>query len=178
MGFWTLCEYLGWWKLSIDELLFHESLAEAGQSFPGRMGPASAVNFVLLGLAVLLLDVGPRRGSWPAQVCALAVVAITFLIFLAYFYAVEVPQGFEPYLSIALHTVVAFLLLAASILLARPDRGFMAVFFADNTDGLIARRMLPAALLLPALIGWLSTIGLHAGYYGHRCPNGTCSPPR
>ena len=131
------------------------------------MGLASTVNFVLIGLAVLLLDVRLRRSSWPAQVCALATFTITFLNFLVYFYPVEMSVRLVPYLSIAMHTVVAFLMLAAAILLARPDRGFMAVFIADNTGGLVAQRMLPAALLLPALVGWLCTIGQHAGYYGH-----------
>ena len=166
-GFWALGEYIGWWKPSIDEVLFHGSAAEVGGSFPGRMGLASAVNFVLIGLAVLLLDVRLRRSSWPAQVCALATFAITFLNFLVYFYPVEMSVRLMPYLSIAMHTVVAFLMLAAAILLARPERGFMAVFTAGNTGGIVAQRMLPAALLLPALLGWLCTIGQHAGYYGH-----------
>lgn len=167
VGFWALGECIGWWKPSIDDVLFHGSAAEAGGSFRGRMGLASAVNFVLIGLAVLLLDVRLRRNSWPAQVCALATFTITFLNFLVYFYPVEMSARLVPYLSIAMHTVVAFLMLAAAILLARPDRGFMAVFTADNTGGLVAQRMLPAALLLPALLGWLCTIGQNAGYYGH-----------
>ncbi len=166
VGSLTLGEYLGWWQSGIDQVLFQESIESAGRSFPGRMGPLSAVNFVLLGAAVLLLDARPRRGSWPAQICAVAVIATTFVVFLAYFYAVELPQPLAPYLSIALHTVVAFLLLAAAILLARPVRGMMAAFLADNIGGVIARRMLPAALLLPVLFGWLATLGRNAGLYG------------
>ena len=166
VGFLTFGEHLGWWRLGIDEALFGESLAAAGRSFPGRMGPASAINFVLIGLAVLMLDVRSRRGEWPAQFCALGVVAVTVLIFLAYFCGVEIPRYIEHYVSIALHTVIAFLLLAVAILLARPDRGFMAVFLADDVGGHVARRMLPAALLLPALLAWLSTVGRHLGDYG------------
>ena len=166
VGFLTFGEHLGWWRLGIDEALFHESLAAAGRSFPGRMGPASAINFVLVGLAVLMLDVRSRRGEWPAQFCALGVVAVTVLIFLAYFCGVEIPRYVEHYVSIALHTVIAFLLLAVAILLARPDRGFMAVFLADDVGGHVARRMLPAALLLPALLAWLSTVGRHLSDYG------------
>ena len=166
VGLLTLGEHLGWWATGIDQALFSESLAEAGRSFPGRMNPPSTLNFMLLGLAILLIDSRPRRGPWPAQVCAAGVIAITFLIFLIYFYNVEIPQSLRIYLSIALHTVVAFFLLAAAILLARPERGIIAVFLADNTGGIIARRLLPSALLLPALIGWLCVLGRDAGYYG------------
>ena len=166
VGFFTLGEHLGWWPSWLDEALFSESLAEAGRSFPGRMNPPSAVNFMLLGAAVLLLDARTKRGAWPAQIGALGVFAITFLVFLGYFYGVEIPAGLKIYVSIALHTAIAFFLLAAALLLARPDRGFMAVFLAENIGGVIARRTLPAALLLPALLGWLVTLGRNAGHYG------------
>ncbi len=166
VGLLTLGEHLGWWATGIDQALFPESLAAAGRSFPGRMNPPSTLNFMLLGLAVLLLDVRPRFGVWPAQICAFAVIVVTFLIFLIYFYNVEIPEGLKIYLSIALHTVLAFKLLAVALLLARPDRGIMAVFLAENMAGVIARRMLPATLVLPAFIGWLCTLGRNAGYYG------------
>ena len=166
VGLLTLGEHLGWWATGLDQALFPESIAEAGRSFPGRMNPPSTLNFMLLGLAVLLLDVRPRFRVWPAQTCAFAVIAVTFLIFLIYFYNVEIPEGLKMYLSIALHTVVAFKLLAVALLLARPDRGIMAVFLADNTAGVVARRMLAATLVLPAFIGWLCTLGRSAGYYG------------
>ncbi len=166
IGLLTFGECLGWWDAHIDQMFFAESVAEAGRSFPGRMGPASALNFILLGLAVLLLGGRAVRPAWPAQVCALAVIGSTFFVFLTYFYAVELPPDLAPYLSIALHTVIAFLLLAIAILLARPDRGIMAVVLAEDTAGIVARRLLPAALLGPALIGWLCTLGRNAGYYG------------
>ena len=67
IGFLTFGECLGWWDAHIDQMFFTESIAEAGRSFPGRMGPASALNFMLLGLAVLLLGTRPLRAAWPAQ---------------------------------------------------------------------------------------------------------------
>jgi len=42
----------------------------------------------------------------------------------------------------------------------------MAVICADNTGGIIARRLLPAALIWPTFIGWLCTLGHLAGYLG------------
>ena len=166
IGLLTLCENLFGWDLQIDQALFTESLAEAGRSFPGRMGPASALIFMLLGTAILLLDVTPRRRAWPAQICATAAAMVTFLIFLGYFYNVEIAPWMAPYISIALHTVIAFLLLSAALLFARPERGFVAIFLADNTGGTVARRMLPTALLAPALLGWLFVLAREAGYYG------------
>ena len=166
VGVLTFCENIFGWDLGIDQALFTESVAEAGRSFPGRMGPMSAVIFILLGTATLLLDVRVRRDAWPAQFCAAGAAASTFLIFLGYFYNVDLPPALAPYISIALHTVIAFLLLCAALLLTRPDRGFMAVYLANDTGGIVARRMLPTALLVPALLGWLFVLAREAGYYG------------
>lgn len=172
VGLLTLGQHFDWWQLPLDHLLFTESVAEAGRSFPGRMGPASALNFVLLGLALLFLDRWQGRGGWLAQAGTMAVISITFLIFLTYFYEFEVPPALARYLSIAPHTVLAYMLLATAILLSRPERGFMAVVCADNTGGMVARRLLPAALIWPTLIGWLCTLGHDAGYLGRGMDTG------
>ena len=166
IGALTFCETLSGWDFGIDQALFPESPTEAGRSFPGRMGPTSALIFMLLGAAILLLDVRTRRGVWPAQFCAAAAAASTFLIFLGYFYDVELPPALAPYASIALHTVIAFLLLCCALLLARPHRGFIAVFLRDDAGGIVARRMLPTALLAPALLGWLFVLAGEANLYG------------
>lgn len=167
IGALTFCEILSGWDFGIDEALFSESPMEAGRSFPGRMGPTSALIFMLLGAAILLLDVRTRRGVWPAQFCAAAAAASTFLIFLGYFYNVELPPELAPYASIALHTVIAFLLLCSALLLARPGRGFVAVFLLDDAGGIVARRMLPTALLAPTLLGWLFVLAREANLYGN-----------
>lgn len=167
VGALTFCETLSGWDFGIDQALFSESPTEAGRSFPGRMGPTSALIFMLLGAAILLLDVRTRRGIWPAQFCAAAAAASTFLIFLGYFYNVELPPELAPHASIALHTVIAFLLLCSALLLARPGRGFVAVFLLDDAGGIVARRMLPTALLAPTLLGWLFVLAREANLYGN-----------
>lgn len=166
IGALTLFQSVAGIDLGIDQALFKESAEAAGRSIPGRMGPASSITFVLFGIAIVFFDVRTKRGTWPAQICASTAAAITFLVFLSYFYNVEIPPSLAPYISIALHTVVAFLLLSVAILLARPTRGFVGIFLAQNTGGIVSRRMLPTALLVPALLGWLFILARERGYYG------------
>ena len=62
IGLLTLCEYFSGWDLGIDQLLIEEPLGAVHTLQPGRMAPITAVSFVLIGFAMLLLDVETSRG--------------------------------------------------------------------------------------------------------------------
>ncbi len=61
VGLLTLAEYLSGAGLGIDELLVRDPRTPA-DAHPGRMAPTTAANFVLVGLALLLLD-APGGGA-------------------------------------------------------------------------------------------------------------------
>ncbi|HKS37446.1 MAG TPA: PAS domain S-box protein [Verrucomicrobiae bacterium] len=166
VGLLTLGEYLFSRDLGIDHLLFREHEAEPRSPTPGRMAPVTAFNFVLLGMALVLLDVKTSQGRRPAQYLSLAAAAVTLFGFVGYFYDVEAGYWIVPIASVAFHTIVAFVLCCLGILFARPDQGVMTVLTSDRGEGVVTRRMLPAALLLPVLLGWLERLGHRAGFYG------------
>src|SRR6185503_6819674 len=66
----TLCEYVVHWKAGIDLWLFRESLSTAQTPMPGRPSFLSALNFFLLGLALLLLEIRNRSDCRPADLLA------------------------------------------------------------------------------------------------------------
>ena len=163
IGLVTLSEHLVGWNTGLDQVLFHESLKEAGLSFPGRMGVAASLNFSFIGVALSLLDVRARRWFRVANIAVLFVIAITLLVFLYYFYGIEQREPFAYYFTIALHTVVAFLALAGAILLARPDRGVITALLGNSPGAVVARRMWPM-LLIVILLGWIRTNLRNAGW--------------
>ncbi|WP_224364447.1 PAS domain-containing sensor histidine kinase [Hyalangium versicolor] len=67
---------------------------------------------------------------------------------------------------IAVHTAFAFLMLSLGILFARPDRGVMRWVTGDDAGSFMARRLLPAAILVPAVGGGLRILGERLGLYG------------
>ena len=162
----TMAEHVLGVDLGIDQVLFAESEAEAGRSFRGRMGPASAFIFGCLGLGVLLADVRTRSDRAPATACVIGAAFATVLIFVSYFVEVELHPAVLKYVSIAFHTVVAFVLLSMAGLLARPERGMMAAVLSPGPAGQMVRRLLPAVLVIPTLAGWVFTLGREQGFYG------------
>jgi signal transduction histidine kinase len=163
----TLVEYVFQLDIGLDRMLFRQSNAAGVEAFPGRMSLTTGLDFVFLGAALFSLEWELKaRSRYPAQYFVCAAAAVTLLAFVGYFYGVETLSRLKPYWGIAFNTVLASWLLCVGILAARPQRGVMAVFTSDKMGGLLARRMLPAAILVPLLGGWLSVLGERAGLYG------------
>lgn len=167
IGLVTLVEYLFGLDLGVDQLLFRDFPIAAGTSFPGRMSLPTALNFLLLGLALLLLDVESGRGRRSSELLAIITTMVGLLAAIGYAYRAEelYSQHFYSYAGMSIHTAAAFLALSIGVLCARPDREVTAIFSRSSLGGLTARRLLPAAVLIVFGLGWLRLIGEQAGLY-------------
>jgi methyl-accepting chemotaxis protein len=164
LGLLTLGEYVPGRDFGIDQLLFQDTSAQS--IYPGRMASSTASIFVLLGGALFFLDWETRRGYRPAQFLVLPAAVLSLLGLIGYTYGAETLYRVAPYSSMALHTALAFLVLGLGILYARPDRGLMHVLTSHTAGGVMARRLLPAAVLVPVIMGWLRLEGERTGLYG------------
>jgi len=144
---------------AIDRALFSDKLGD------NRMAPNTAVAFVLLGLALALTDVRTRRGHWPAQWLALLVAAGSFLSLVGYLYDAQSLYGVASYIPMACNTAIAFHLLSLGLLCARPNQGLMRELTSEHAGGVLARLLLPAAIVMPLGLGWLRMAGQNAGLY-------------
>jgi methyl-accepting chemotaxis protein len=165
VGLLTLGEHLFGWDLRIDQLLFKEPAGAVGTSSPGRMAPNTALNFLLIGIALLRLDAKDRRDDRTNQLLILIAGMIALLGLLGYVYGISAFFGIASYTRMALHTAVAFIVSCLGILSARPDRGLMSILTSEGAGGSLARRLLPAAIGIPFVLGWLSLVGQRAGLY-------------
>jgi PAS domain S-box-containing protein len=158
----TLAQYAAGVDLGIDGLLRAVPPAPAAYPYPLRMAPATASCLLLLGLGLLAL----RAGRFVlAQLAALGVAATALVAVVGYAYGVHSLYAIGPFASVALHTALALLVLAAGLLAARPDRGLIVPVTSSGDGGLAARRLLPFAVLVPVFLGWLRLEGQRAGLY-------------
>ncbi|MBA2242014.1 MAG: response regulator [Chthoniobacterales bacterium] len=153
--------------LPVDQWLFTAQLGVATEPH-SRMALRAAASLVLAGSALLLLDFQTRRGRRPAEFLATIVAIIAALALFAYCYGLFVYYKTPDFVPMSFPGSIAFLSLAAGILLARPDRGAMAFVTSDTTGGFLARLLLPLGLLLPILLGALRIGGENAGWYSTR----------
>gem|GEM_PF-635282 len=159
----TLGEYLSNRDFGIDQLFFQDTTADPGTSFPGRMSPAAALNLLLLGCALLLID--NRWSNWLTESLTITALLIAGVAVIGYIYAISSLYQIGVYASMALHTALAFIVLCVGILSARPEHGLISILSTEGTAGILARRLLPAAIGLPIVLGWLILTGQRIGHY-------------
>lgn len=143
-------------------------------NFPTTYGPTetivyrTALNLLLTGAALLLLDVRRRGVARLSQLLAALSALIAVLGLVAYSYDLIGYYMTPTYVPTSLPGVLAFLLLATGILLARSENGTMRIIASDTAGGLLARRLIPLAIVLPLLLGTLRLLGENAGLYSSK----------
>ena len=154
----TVVQYSFNVDLGIDQLLFKDSSTLTGAGTPGRMAPNTAAAFLLLGTALLLLS--ERRPKYlRVQILSCCAFLIAFLGLIGYIYDKALFYRIGDYTGMALHASAAFMLLSFGILFACPERGLIAVIASERAGGIMARRLLPQAIIIPPLVGYFILLG-------------------
>ena len=153
----TLLEYAGGLDLGIDDVLVTGPLDSNASHAPGRMPPITAVELVLLASALFMLAL--NRWCRLSQGFALISGMIAVAVLTSYSYGMREFVGFARYMQMAWHTSLAMLLLSVGVLLARPKQGLVAAITANTVGGIMARRLLPVAMILPFLLNGMSQLG-------------------
>jgi signal transduction histidine kinase len=148
--------------LGVDRLIFSQRLD--AESIPNRMAPNTAVAFLLAGLALLGLG-WPRRIRGATQLLALLALAIAMVTLSGYAYNAGGLVQVGHFIPMAPHTAIAFAALSVGILCARPRIGLVADLIGAETGSGMARKLFPAVIGIPLLLGWLRLSGEQAGLY-------------
>jgi len=122
IGLMSFGEYLFGWDLGIDQMLFADNLNEAIRSAGlGLMAPLNALNFLLLGLALILLSWTTLREVWPSQALSFTAGLISVFNLLDF---ILVPKDLHTYTS--LPAAFALAMFSPAVMRARPRLGYGA----------------------------------------------------
>ncbi len=153
----TLMEHALDCNLGIDEFFFADCLPRSFGT-PGRMSLATAVDFFMLAIAMLLLMSRSVLARQVTQFLAVASLLVATPALVGYAYGFEALHKIVPNSSMSVHTAATFLLLCVGLLYARADFGIMAPIRSPNMGGVLARQLLPAVLGVPLLLGWVRLV--------------------
>lgn len=165
IGLLTVSEYIFGWKLGIDQWLFRDFVSSA-TPYPGRMGVNTALNFVLMGLALLLLGQNSQRDTWLAQIFSSVAALISLLALFTHLFNVDILERLVTITTTQpLNTIAIFFILYGGILLLRPNEGLMQVVSSRLVGGVMVRWLLPWATTFPVTLNWFTLQGQNLGWY-------------
>jgi signal transduction histidine kinase len=161
----TLYEYLRGGESRFDLLLFGSRLRQVSLAPVGRIAINTAGTFLLFGLALLSLSHDQRKRDFRAQLFVAPGLLIALAAILGYVYGVKDMYSFTTGSGMALVTTIGMLVLGSGILVAVRDRGVAGLLLDEGAAGVLTRRLLPAALLAPIILGVIRVAGETAGIY-------------
>jgi PAS domain S-box-containing protein len=127
--------------------------------------PISCVILAGFGLAILTLSFRTSGGHRPSQYFAVAIVLMGGIASTGYLYRVPPIYDSTTYGPIDASTAVLSVILGLALLCMHPTEGFMRTLMSPNLGGTLLRRLLPFAIGLPILAGWLRILGQRQGWY-------------
>lgn len=141
-------------SLGLDTLLFPERVLAQSARFPGRMGEVSSIEFLLFCVCLALAGLGRHHAF--AAMASLGLLGAGMGI-AGYLFGSSGLSLLDSYASMAALTTFAFLLLFLGLLLMRAEQTWLRTLLSAHTGGVVARRLVPAVIGFPLLIGLVVT---------------------
>ena len=160
----TLSEHIVGWDLGIDQLIATEAPGALATMSPNRMGPPASFVNLLLGLALLIRGLSPVRGRTHSLLLAFVATVVALLPLVGYAYGFTELYAVARFTGISLGMSLTLLILALAVQAAEPQAGLTGLMSRDDEVGVLTRRLLPAAIILPFGIGWLLARMFGAGF--------------
>ncbi len=164
VGLFTIGDYLS--QLAVGHALAVTQAPFLNLSFAAhtRMALTTACVFTLVGGSLGLLAAGARRAAGFAHALALPAATASYVVPLSYLLGV---QSMSAVLGtpMALNTGIAFCFLCLAVFWARTDTWLMKALTGDEIGAYMARRLLPALMATPLVIGWFRLQGERTGLF-------------
>ena len=138
-------------------------LARSPDELPKPMAISSAFALTLAALGIAFAPVASASAVAVNRAIVIAVASLAIVSLVGLTFRALMFYGISPLFGMSLPGAVAFVLLAISLLAARPDAWLVGVVASERPGAVITRWMLPAAILVPLVAHWLHLLGMRAG---------------
>jgi hypothetical protein len=155
----TLVEWATGLDLGVDQLVAADSTAH----FAGRPSPWSAAALGLLALASVAHRA--RRLDWLADVALVAAAVVLQLTLAGYLYGVLALYGVDSLTRVSPQTLACLMALWVALVAGRLGAGLLEIATRRSPGGTAVRLLVPVALALPVLLGWLRLLAQSAGIF-------------
>jgi signal transduction histidine kinase/DNA-binding response OmpR family regulator len=146
-------------NIGVDELLFAQKFTDSSPYKDHLMEPLTALCFAASGLVVVYINAIKSSRTRVYQTLSLLVLCISMVSLIMFAYGAMSMNTTPAPTPMSLQTSACFALLSIGMLCARTDVGVMKLFTGEGTGSILARRVLPLAIMLPFGLGALRVLG-------------------
>ena len=151
--------------LGLDGLVFADAVRQTPWVPPGRLAVNTIAALLFCGAGLLALHIDDRDDGSSAPIFALIGGAIGFLGVVGYSFGVATLYALGALSAMSLSTSIGLVVLALGIVLARRRSGLPRLLADPGAAGTVARRLVPAAIIVPFMLGWGGLSGERAGWF-------------
>jgi PAS domain S-box-containing protein len=162
----TLVEHMTGVSFGIDNAFVVDLSGDTGFVNPGRMSVTASLSLFMLAVGLGMMPF--RKWAGFGQLPAALAFALCWFNLVANLYGVHNLFGPGLYISMSVAASICGILLSCAVLWLRPRLGIMRLVSGKGPSGVVARRLLPAVLLVPTTLGGLRLIGETLGLYDGR----------
>lgn len=152
-------------NLGLDLIMFSDQLRRAPWDPPGRMALNTVAGVLLTALGIVALHFDDRTGKSTAHWIGLLGGTVGFLGLIGYAFGVTRLYSMGGYSGMAISSAACLFVLALGIIFARRSSGLPRLLVDPGAAGTVARRLVPAAVVVPFLLGWFRLAGEKSGFY-------------
>ena len=156
-GVMTVIERVTDRSFGFDDFLF------AGSNV--RVARSTAACFICVSVSLLLYRSSRRAVRVIAIVAAGLAAVMAGVVFLGYAYGVSAYYRQATFTAMAVHTSIGFLLLSLGTIVATEGNWLRDVIGHDSAGSRLARYLIPTAIAVSAIMGWLRLAGEHVGLF-------------
>lgn len=150
-------------ELGLDSAMY--SITSYGKEAVGFnfMSATAAACFILVGFSLFLLNMEVFPTPNLSHLLVFITALISLFSLLCSLYAIKAEESSMAPLSV--NTSLCFLFISISVLFIQADKGLFKAFTGKTSGGMTAKFLVPAAVIVPILLGYLRIYGEHAGLY-------------
>lgn len=128
--------------------------------------PITATTILALGLALLLLDWQTQSRVRPSQILSLWSGFAAVMSISGYINAADPLYGLFSFTPVSVYVSLLICFMGAAIFFARPRVGICGDLMGKFVGSFVARRLLPAVIVIPVCAAWLRARLEQQGWFG------------
>lgn len=162
----AVIKYVFGLETGFDQLLFRNGSSLIESYASARMPPATALTFLSLGLALLLLggETGGKQRLF--QILSLWGIFAGIMSVGGFINDATATYGVFSYSQVDMYMAVLLLLVSTAVLFARPTVGIAGELTGTFVGSGMARVLLPAVIVVPIFASWIRMQAHQAGLLG------------